>query len=54
MFYAITNATPDTKNTKKTPLRNGQKISGKVFPSNAVVQNPERGKIKGSSKNIDG
>ena len=32
------------KTLKKTPLRNGQKISGKVFPRNAVVQNPERGK----------
>ena len=44
MFYAITNATPDTKTLKKTPWRNGQKISGNVFPTNAVVQNPGRGR----------
>ena len=45
MFYAITNATPDTKTPKKKKtLRNGQKISGNGFPTNAKLQDPGRGK----------
>ena len=50
MFYSITNATPGTKTLKKPPLRNGQKISGNVFPTNAVVQNPGQG-IRFKQKN---
>ena len=52
MFYAITNATPDTKNTKKTPLRNGQKSVERYSLVMQWYKTPSGG--KGSSKNIDG